>query len=511
MKTPTLTLLVLLATAGVANASELTFDVAAYQLDGLNPLTDSVVNETLRPYIGKQQTIDSLQRAAAALQSKLSASGHGFYRVVLPPQTLTDTVILQLVMLPLGSINYSGQNYFSREQVAAAFPTLQPGLTPNTGDLARNLAQFNDHPAHQAVLTLSESRIKEAIDVRVAIEDQQPTSLWSNLQNTGSDATGRWRLGVGWHTSALAGTDQQLTISYTTSPDQHHKDVAQFGASWKWPVYRWATDVSAYAVHSDVDSGKVGGFFDVSGRGDYAGVALTRHLLPAGQLKHGVKLGLDYKAFSNKVMFDQANLGADVTTTPLTLGWFGIWQGHGQRVALNLDWSRNLPGSNDNDQAHHTANRQGAVAGWQAWRAGADVQMALPAGWSMAARLNAQYSARPLIPGEQFGVGGSQSVRGYEEREASGDQGHALALEAWTPMLASGLRAVVFADAGSTRRLQAQVGEASHQHLLGIGGGVRWQPARQFGLSLDLARPFSSTPNTQAGTWRAHVQATARF
>ncbi|MDC7713640.1 ShlB/FhaC/HecB family hemolysin secretion/activation protein [Vogesella sp. LYT5W] len=511
MKHAVLSLLILLATVDLASANELAFDVAGYQLDGRNPLNDEAVRETLQPFTGKQQTVASLQQAAAALQARLAASGHRFYRVILPPQTLTDTVSLKLVMMPLGSVSYSGQNYFSREQLAASFPVLQPGLTPDTRELARNLAQFNDHPAHEAVLTLSESRVREAIDVTVQVEDRPPSSFWSSLQNTGNDATGRWRLGAGWHTSALAGTDQQLTVSYTTSPDQHHRDVAQFGLSWKWPLYRWATDVSAYAVHSDVDSGTVGGFFDVSGRGDYAGVALAKHLLPLGQLKHGVKLGLDYKAYGNKVMFDQANLGADVTTTPLTLGWFGVWQGKGSRLALALDWSHNLPGGNDNDDAHHLANRHGADANWQAWRGSIDYQLPLSAGWSVLSRLQAQYSRRPLVPGEQFGIGGSQSVRGYEEREAFGDQGHSVALEAWTPLLASGLRAVLFADSGSTRRLQPQAQEISHQHLLGLGAGLRWQPNRQYGVSIDLARPMTDTPNSQAGTWRAHVLATARF
>lgn len=510
MKTPTLTLLVMLATAGVANAGELTFDVAGYQLDGRNPLDEETVRTTLQAYTGKQH-IGTLQQAAAALQAKLSESGHGFYRVVLPPQTLTDTVILQLVMLPLGTVSYSGQTYYSRDQLAASFPELQPGLTPDTKGLARNLAQFNDHPAHQAVLTLSESRVKEAIDVRVTVEDLPPVSFWSSLQNTGSDATGRWRLGIGWHTSALAGTDQQLMLSYTTSPDQHYRDVAQAGMSWKWPVYRWATDISAYAVHSDVDSGTVGGFFDVSGRGDYAGVSLSRHLLPLGQLKQGVKLALDYKAFGNRVMFEEVNLGADVTVTPFTLGWFGVWQGAGSRLGATLDWSRNLPGGNDNDAAHHQANRSGTSERWQVWRGSVDYQAPLPAGWSAAGRLSAQYSARPLIPGEQFGAGGSQSVRGYEEREASGDQGHAVALELWTPLLTPGLRGLLFADAATTRRLQLSEGENGHQHLLGLGGGLRWQPTRQYGLSFDIARPMSATANTEAGTWRAHLQATARF
>ena len=47
----------------------------------------------------------------------------------------------------------------------------------------------------------------------------------------------------------------------------------------------------------------------------------------------------------------------------------------------------------------------------------------------LSARLDGQWSDEPLIPGEQFGIGGARSVRGYEEREASGDSGFFVSAE----------------------------------------------------------------------------------
>jgi hemolysin activation/secretion protein len=37
------------------------------------------------------------------------------------------------------------------------------------------------------------------------------------------------------------------------------------------------------------------------------------------------------------------------------------------------------------------------------------------------------------VPGELFGVGGAQSVRGYEERELAGDSGLQASFEFTTP------------------------------------------------------------------------------
>jgi len=51
-----------------------------------------------------------------------------------------------------------------------------------------------------------------------------------------------------------------------------------------------------------------------------------------------------------------------------------------------------------------------------------------------------------LISGEQFGLGGADSVRGFEEREISGDDGIQLNLETHSPSFGPGLRPLAFAD-----------------------------------------------------------------
>ena len=67
------------------------------------------------------------------------------------------------------------------------------------------------------------------------------------------------------------------------------------------------------------------------------------------------------------------------------------------------------------------------------WRWGLDVNHTLGAGWNVSGKLRGQYANDALIPGEQFGIGGTGSVRGLRDREATGDRGYTLNLEATTP------------------------------------------------------------------------------
>ena len=53
--------------------------------------------------------------------------------------------------------------------------------------------------------------------------------------------------------------------------------------------------------------------------------------------------------------------------------------------------------------------------------------------WTTLIRADGQWASEPLIPNEQFGAGGVNSVRGYHEGEVFGDNGWHVSLEEQTP------------------------------------------------------------------------------
>ena len=63
------------------------FEVTQFDVIGSNPLTDAQTGSVLQPFIGEYVGVDGLPQARDALQAELSNEGHGFYRVILPPQT----------------------------------------------------------------------------------------------------------------------------------------------------------------------------------------------------------------------------------------------------------------------------------------------------------------------------------------------------------------------------------------------------------------------------------------
>ncbi|MFX5634281.1 ShlB/FhaC/HecB family hemolysin secretion/activation protein, partial [Acinetobacter baumannii] len=81
----------------------------------------------------------------------------------------------------------------------------------------------------------------------------------------------------------------------------------------------------------------------------------------------------------------------------------------------------------------------GATAGYYAVRYGAGFSKVLPAAWQLKLTLSGQYTSDSLVPGEQFGIGGASSVRGFSERALANDYGTLVSGEIYTPNLCTGV------------------------------------------------------------------------
>jgi hemolysin activation/secretion protein len=129
------------------------------------------------------------------------------------------------------------------------------------------------------------------------------------------------------------------------------------------------------------------------------------------------------------------------------------------------------------------------------YRFGTSYARALAGDWQVRARLDAQYANEPLVPPEQFGIGGATSVRGFLERERADDRGHSGSLELYTPELATrlgwnnwNLRLLAFYDFGRTSRVEPQPGDEVHNGIASAGIGVRVNRQKNFALRFDLAQ-----------------------
>jgi len=133
-------------------------------------------------------------------------------------------------------------------------------------------------------------------------------------------------------------------------------------------------------------------------------------------------------------------------------------------------------------------------------------------------RMSFQYSDDLLIPGEQFGIGGIDSVRGFYEREVVGDRGYQGQAELYTPDVGNrvplnGLRVrgLAFYDWGAVRRNDSVFPEIPRQGISSTGLGVRVGWSNNVSLRFDYAWVLQTAAASPFGEKRANFVATVVF
>jgi hemolysin activation/secretion protein len=364
----------------------------------------------------------------------------------------------------------------------------------------------------RANVTFKQGQLDDTVDATVEVQDSHTFSGFVNLNNTGTTQTGNGRLTLGASHSNLFDKDHQATFTYTTSPTEPGR-VHQWGGYYRAPLYDLGAMVSGYYTTSSVSSGVVANSINVTGRGDFAGGLLSYYLTPQGDYRSHLSFGLDDKHFRNDkiTMLAGAPLFPNYRTRPLTLGYTGRFRKQWGQWGYNVEYAHNLSSGGGNDTASYAANRAGATTNWNALRYGLDVVLPMPAQWLFMARLRGQRSGDALVPGEQFGIGGTQSVRGLPERVLSGDSGNWGNIEFWTPSLAENTRMLFFYDFGEIRSHNDTM--LPSETVTSLGLGVHWSLGDNLSASLDLAHVLSGRSNLPAGTSRdkAHLNVSYQF
>jgi hemolysin activation/secretion protein len=506
---PVLSLLLICAgLAGVAGADPIQFRVDGFEVIGDNQLSPAETQALLQKYTGEQHDLEGVQAAAEALEKAHIARGDAFYRVSLPPQTLTDgKVRLEVVGIRLDQMQVTGQSRSSEAAILRSLPALVPGKVPNNRRITRSLKLANRNPVRKVLVTLKQGTRPGFVDADVQAQERRPWILFGAVSNIGSTNTGLVRVTAGGQYNDLLGYDDGLTAVYTVS-EERPESVKQYGLTYTVPLYPIASSLSLFHSRSDVDTGTIGDF-DVSGAGRFYGISLNHLLLRWGNYDQEIGVDVQDRLFKNDAVFNNAvNLGADVRSRPLTLSYLGRYQTQSLRFNIYCSYVVNTGGGRLNNQTAYTLARPGSVSDWDAFRFGSEASLDLPHKWQLRGLVDAQLASHALIPGEQFGLGGMYSVRGFEERALSADSGARLTAEVWCPPITflPGLRLLAFVDAGYKDLEVTTPGEAATDVIASIGLGARWQWRDNISLSIDYGNVIDRAQQIASTADRGNVK-----
>jgi len=475
------------------------FDIEKYQIEGSSLINQSRLEKILAPYTGKEKDFKTILNAREALEKAYYDRGYVTVEVLLPEQVVEKGVVhLQVKETVIGDIKIEGNRFFNETNILQSLPALQKNKAINTKALSQNIKIANESPARKMDVQLQ--KVTDAgqgnILATVGVRDEKPWKVGVTLDNTGEDNTGKYRLGALLQHANLFNRDHILSLQYITSPTKIDK-VGIYGVGYSFPVYPLAASVDFIGAYSDVSSGtlKLGAAsMDVKGKGTTLGLHYNQTLPGLGLYEHKLILGLDYRAYTNDVEWHGTQLGNDVTVHPVSLTYAGNLTLNKLAAGFFLGVAYNLPGgwAGRDEKEDFEKVRTGARQDYTIFRLTGNLLYPFYGDWQARAVFNSQYANTPLVPGEQFGLGGADSVRGFYPQEVSSDNGYSGSVEIITPDLAklAGFnkvqgRVLAFYDHGYVSRIDSLPGEIDHETLSSAGLGLRVTDGKYVTASVD--------------------------
>jgi hypothetical protein len=220
----------------------------------------------------------------------------------------------------------------------------------------------------------------------------------------------------------------------------------------------------------------------------------------------------------------ESNTRASLQYLPLSFGWSASrpdqWGGFAFSYSQSV-FLQSLASARTNFQV--VAAAPGAGGNYTTINAGMVREQNLYDGWSALLNMNGQWSSAPLINNEQFALGGTAGVRGYQEGAIYGDTGWRALFDLRAPPINVGyfptaagaipamLRCSAFMDYGQTSLIDRPTSENLTYPEWGAGFGFFLTAGEHFEARLSLAWALENSPAAHAGSALAYFSVGAQF
>lgn len=475
----------------------------------------------MEPFFGKPVSINVINQITREVILYFRQNDRPVVDVYVPEQDITSGVV-QVVVVEgrLGKIKVEGNKWFTKEQITAPIH-LKPEEYISEKSLTEDLNYLNSNPFRQTTAAFTPGSRPGYTDLILKTQDRFPIRPFVGYDNTGNDLTGDERVQVGFNWGNAFDLDHQMSYQMTSDLD-YEKLVANSGSYMiPLPWRHRLTFFGSYArTLADIDNpalNLVGNSWQVSMR--YAVPLPTVWVL-----HHEVSAGYDFKQSNNNLEFGGTQVFNTVTEVDqFVLDYTGSIQDKYGINSFDITGVFSPGGiSGRNNDELFNASRVGAQADYMYGKFSAERLTKLPWDFSWDLKASAQVSSDNLLGSEQFGLGGYATVRGYDEREANGDEGYWISTEIRSMPLSFNwffdkeekldqLQLLAFFDYGGTQLRLPQSGGDPHVQLASVGPGIRYAIGTYATFRFDYGFQLMDTGLNARDNSRGHIGVTIAY
>lgn len=480
--------------------------VSRFEIVGSTVFSPETLAATTAKFLGRPLTFTELTQAASAITQLYLDNGYLTSGAFIPAdQSFQGGIVrIQVSEGSLEEIQVKGNQRLNPGYVQSRL-AVGAGNPLNVNRLLEALQLLQLNPLFRSVsaeLSASPNPGKSILTVTVAEADTFNTEL--RFENNRSPSTGSEKRQIQATEGNLLGLGDTLSVAYANTDGSDAVD-----ASYTIPFnpYNGTIRLGFSTTSSRVIQAPFT-VLDINSSSRSYEITLRQPIIqtPSQELALGLSGNRrESESFLLGIPFPLAAGADDRGNTRISaLRFFQEFtnRGSSEVLALRSQFSVGL------DAFGATINDFGPDSRFFAWRGQAQYVRLLAPETLLLLRSDLQVAGGPLVPLEQFGLGGQDTVRGYRQDILLTDNGAFASAELRIPVLRvpeiSGvLQVTPFIDFGTgwNNGGDSAIGSIGSNTLLSGGLGLLWRQADYLTARLDWGIPFISV-NSSRNTWQ---------
>lgn len=477
-----------------------TITVERFEVIGSTVFSPEELAQATAEFTKRPISLTEVYQARSKITELYVKNGYITSGAYIPPQTIQSGVVkIQIIEGKLEDIQVTGtrrlnSNYVrSRLAISTSAPLKRQRLLE-----ALQLLQLNPLIENVTAELSAGSRTGTNL-LEVKIREAKTFSSQIVLDNGRSPSVGSFRRGLQLNEANLLGLGDALGVAYTNTDGSN-----SFDASYTLPLNpRNGTFTFNYGITSSNVIERPFNVLDIQSDSRYYELTFRQPIIQTPTQEFA--LGLTASRRESEASYIDIeripfpSLGADEQgrTRVSALRFFQEWTSRNSRevIALRSQFSLGIGALNA------TINQNPPDSRFFAWQGQAQWVRLLAPETLLLLRLNTQLASRTLLPLEQFGLGGQDSIRGYRQDYLLTDNATFVSAEVQIPILRlpqldSTLQVVPFVDFGVGWNSSGRENPDPNT-LAAVGLGLRWSQGDRFTLRLDWGIPLVSVNSNE--------------
>lgn len=477
-------------------------------------------------FTGKDLSEEDLNQIKTIIAKFYADYNRPFVRISFPKQSTKNGVLQVLVQeAVVGQIDVVGNKHFSISPICKYLRT-QPSEPINTKTMLADINFINRNPFRRVDVVYSAGSEPGTTDITLNVRDRTTLRFYAGYDNTGVEPLGMGRFFSGFNWANAFNLDHIFSFQYSMNP-AHPKEFQSVSAHYTAPL-PWRNTLLVYGGYSWI-TGPNGTGAQSNGKTAQSSFRYQFPLPSTGGLLHELEWGADWKWTNNEILFNAGNgrIQRYANLFQFQLGYNLDYQTQITNTTFDIELlagpGKWLPHESEND---YFLLRAGAKPKYIYGRSTVSEFILLPRDFAIWAFLRGQASSSNLLPSEQTGLGGYDTVRGYEERTFNVDNALLFNLEIRSPTIAftkrygeylkNELTFLAFFDYGFGANHEGDVivetGNKPTVWLAGAGPGVRWNFGRYVSVRYDWGVRINQKKSEVGTGWQqSHFAFTASY